>query len=64
MLYQTKPQCVKSRKTLDGWALELDNASWAELMTGLSIAIDYADQERAARLRSLRTALSSVEVSR
>jgi hypothetical protein len=53
---------VQVRKTRAGWNIQLDNAAWAELMTGLSIAIDVCDgrsataieRERAARRSLLR----------
>lgn len=62
-------QSVQVRKTRAGWNIQLDNAAWAELMTGLSIAIDVCDgrsataieRDRAARLRALRSALSKVD---
>ncbi len=62
-------QSVQVRKTARGWNLQLDNETWAELMTGLSIAIDVCDgrsattveRDRAARLRALRSALSKAD---
>lgn len=53
-------QRVKTRRTPAGFIIEIDPASWAEMMTALSIAIDATrnEPERAASLRKLRTALS------
>lgn len=55
---------VKSRRTLNGWILELDSQSWADVMSALSIAIDATskdDSDRAATFRTLRSALSRAE---
>jgi hypothetical protein len=56
-----KPLRVVSRKIPACWLLELDTASWAELMTAVSIAIDATSKDepdRAARLRTLRSQIS------
>ena len=57
---EQKPRCVKSRRTFNGWIIEMDSQSWADLMSGLSIAIDACrdDLDRARPFKALRTALS------
>lgn len=58
---------VPSRKKPGGWQIDLGDASWADMMTALALAIDVCDrdglpaaQERAARFRALRTSRSKV----
>lgn len=58
MINQQQKLRVKTTWTKDGYRVEMDTASWAELMVALGIAIDHSDQERAASLRKLRSALS------
>ena len=56
---------VKSKIVPSGRVLELDDQSWAELMTAVSIAFETCEkndlpteQVRAARLRKMRSELS------
>jgi hypothetical protein len=56
---------VKSKIVPGGWVLELDDQSWAELMTAVSIAIETCERNdlptervRAARLRKMCSELS------
>jgi hypothetical protein len=59
---EQEPRTIQVRKTPRGWNVQLDSASWAELMTGLSIAIESCEQgldvEWAEKLRALRSAIS------
>lgn len=65
MSSEQKPRRIKARIVPDGWAIEIDDQSWAEMMTALSIAIETCqrdgDQDRANSLRKLRSALSHAE---
>lgn len=65
MSQQQKPRRVKARTLPDGWSIEMDHQTWAEIMTAISIAIDTCergdDLDRAKNLRALRNTLIRVE---
>ena len=51
---------IQARKTTDGWQISLDDTSWANVMSALSIAIEASASypEQQATFRTLRTLLS------
>lgn len=61
---QQKQTHIKTTKTPGGWKLEMDNDTWVQLMSALSLAIrseekdGHADQIKTFQL--LRTSFSSV----